>query len=146
MHGAWLFCGIRDLSRQGSNPCLLHWQASSLPLSHQGSPTLNFLTTYSRCSVHRHWIILPTKQVEGMDALLLFGGKKTMNQMLVMPNWSLVSAIKAQEFDLPMISSLTIKYELPVSLWLMVGTLGSYTPSFKSLLHHLVGLPWWLRW
>ena len=23
---------------QGSNPCLLHWQAGSLPLSHQGSP------------------------------------------------------------------------------------------------------------
>ena len=22
---------------QGSNPCLLHWQADSLPLSHQGS-------------------------------------------------------------------------------------------------------------
>ena len=23
---------------QGSNPCLLHWQTDSLPLSHQGSP------------------------------------------------------------------------------------------------------------
>ena len=23
---------------QGLNPCLLHWQADSLPLSHQGSP------------------------------------------------------------------------------------------------------------
>ena len=23
---------------QGSHPCLLHWQADSLPLSHQGSP------------------------------------------------------------------------------------------------------------
>ena len=23
---------------QGSNPCLLHWQVDSLPLSHQGSP------------------------------------------------------------------------------------------------------------
>ena len=29
-------CGI--LPDQGSNPCLLHWQADSLPLSHQGSP------------------------------------------------------------------------------------------------------------
>ena len=28
-------CGI--LLDQGSNPCLLHWQADSLPLSHQGS-------------------------------------------------------------------------------------------------------------
>ena len=26
---------------QGLNPCLLHWQADSLPLSHQGSPLRN---------------------------------------------------------------------------------------------------------
>ena len=31
-------CGI--FSNQGSNPCLLHWQADSLPLSHQGSPII----------------------------------------------------------------------------------------------------------
>ena len=29
-------CGI--FLDQGSNPCLLHWQVYSLPLSHQGSP------------------------------------------------------------------------------------------------------------
>ena len=33
-------CGI--CLRQGLNPCLLHWQADSLPLSHQGSPHSNF--------------------------------------------------------------------------------------------------------
>ena len=27
-----------DLSDPGIDPCLLHWQADSLPLSHQGSP------------------------------------------------------------------------------------------------------------
>ena len=27
---------------QGPNLCLLHWQAESLPLSHQGSPWSNF--------------------------------------------------------------------------------------------------------
>ena len=39
-------CGIfLDL---GSNPCLLHWQADSLPMSHQGSPkTCLFLTVYT---------------------------------------------------------------------------------------------------
>ena len=31
-------CGI--FPDQGLNPCLLHWQADSLPLSHQGSPAL----------------------------------------------------------------------------------------------------------
>ena len=34
-------CGI--FPHQGSNPCLLHWQADSLPLSHQGSPALDVL-------------------------------------------------------------------------------------------------------
>ena len=34
-------CGI--LRGQGSNPSLLHWQADSLPLSHQGSLTLGLL-------------------------------------------------------------------------------------------------------
>ena len=35
-------CGI--FPDQGSNPCLLHWQANSLPLSHQGSPEDTFLS------------------------------------------------------------------------------------------------------
>ena len=35
-------CGI--LPDQGSNLCLLHWQANSLPLSHQGNPSLQSLT------------------------------------------------------------------------------------------------------
>ena len=30
---------------QGSNPCLMHWQADSLPLSHQGSPVVSFFHT-----------------------------------------------------------------------------------------------------
>ena len=34
-------CGI--LPNQGSNPCLLHWQGDSLPLSHQGRPCLHFI-------------------------------------------------------------------------------------------------------
>ena len=32
---------------QGSNSCLLHWQADSLPLSHQGSPHCPFLIDLS---------------------------------------------------------------------------------------------------
>jgi len=34
-------CGI--FLDPGSNPCLLHWQADSLPLSHQGSPGSSFV-------------------------------------------------------------------------------------------------------
>ena len=35
-------CGI--FPDQGSNPCLLHWQADSQPLRHQGSPQGRFLS------------------------------------------------------------------------------------------------------
>ena len=39
-------CGIfPDL---GSNPCLLHWQADSQPLRHQGSPVLDILIFHPR--------------------------------------------------------------------------------------------------
>ena len=34
-------CGI--LLEQGSNPCLLHWQVDSLPLSQQGNSSTKFL-------------------------------------------------------------------------------------------------------
>ena len=34
-------CGI--FPDQGSNPCLLHWQADSQPLRHQGSPASLFI-------------------------------------------------------------------------------------------------------
>ena len=37
---------------QGSNPRLLHWQADSFPLSHQGSPLtgVHTLTSHTRCT------------------------------------------------------------------------------------------------
>ena len=39
---------------QGSNSCLLHWQADSLPLSHQGSPSekLTVFKQWGRVGVH----------------------------------------------------------------------------------------------
>ena len=45
----------RILLTQGSNLCLLHWLADSLPLSHQGSPHLihYFISTLSRYNLHR---------------------------------------------------------------------------------------------
>ena len=38
--GCSMACGV--LSGQGSNLCLLNWQADSSPLSHEGSPTADF--------------------------------------------------------------------------------------------------------
>ena len=44
--GAWTCCSVAYgiFPDQGSNPCLLHWQADSLP---QGSPSCPFLTCES---------------------------------------------------------------------------------------------------
>ena len=64
-------CGI--FLAQGLNPCLLHWQAASLPLSHQGSPALSFyLCQY--CTEQNHgaydrrspvlWILLVDKTTD----------------------------------------------------------------------------------
>ena len=36
---------------QGSNPSLFHWQANSLPLSHQGSPFPIFRKTFNHTSI-----------------------------------------------------------------------------------------------
>ena len=41
-------CGI--FLDRGSNPCLLHWQVDSLPLSHQGSPPIHL--SFSECSLN----------------------------------------------------------------------------------------------
>ena len=40
-HGCSMACRI--FLNQGSNPCPLHWQADSLPLSHQRSPRIKVL-------------------------------------------------------------------------------------------------------
>ena len=56
---------------RGSNPCLLHWQADSLPLSHQGSPfgdlfTKTFLEVeQSSCALLKINCKLPKHLQEG---------------------------------------------------------------------------------
>ena len=41
-HGPSCSAAHGILPDQGSNPCLLHWQADSQPLRHQGSPIIIF--------------------------------------------------------------------------------------------------------
>ena len=64
-------CGI--FLDQGSNPCPLHWQADSVPLSHQGSPshfllyfeTSNFTFPSCSSSICTAWAQkLPTHRAE----------------------------------------------------------------------------------
>ena len=44
-------CGV--FQDQGSNPCLLHWQVDSWPLSHEGSPVLQLLYPFTRWWISR---------------------------------------------------------------------------------------------
>ena len=44
----WVAFPFSRGSSQGSNLCLLHWQADSLPLSHQGSLQLSYRTAITR--------------------------------------------------------------------------------------------------
>ena len=87
---------------QGSNPRLLHWQAGSLPLSHQGSPLkgwINWLITFSRaCNKPNQlknkflnkalWIVIPTKSV-GMENPLMAHRLKYLPPMWETQVWSL---------------------------------------------------------
>ena len=47
-------CGI--FPDQGSNPCLLHWQADSQPLRHQGSPLETFLFVMAKDATGIWWV------------------------------------------------------------------------------------------
>ena len=42
---------------QESNPCLLHWQADSLPLNHQGSPVILVLICISLINDGEHFFL-----------------------------------------------------------------------------------------
>ena len=74
---------------QGSNPCLLHWQADSLPLSHLGSPPLSrSLSIYMHNLWDRgsHLLTLPVDIFPG----LLFPGLFLFSP-LGCPLWSLTT-------------------------------------------------------
>ena len=61
-------CGI--FPNQGSNPCLLHWQADSLPLSHQGSP-VQLLFSYLWLSKYFGHLM---RRVDSLEKTLMLGG------------------------------------------------------------------------
>ena len=56
---------------QGSKPCLLHWQADSLPLSHPGSPTAAHSTlSNGHCLKQKFFSVFLHVQVSGMTHVL----------------------------------------------------------------------------
>ena len=56
---------------QGSKPCLLHWQADSLPLSHLGSPTAAHSTlSNGHCLKQKFFSVFLHVQVSGMTHVL----------------------------------------------------------------------------
>ena len=52
-------CGI--FPHQGSNPCLLHWQADSQPLCHQGSPLFHLLRLNKNVAFSWKWTLLSSR-------------------------------------------------------------------------------------
>ena len=52
---------------QGSNLCLLHWQADSLPLSHQGSPHMNFRISFSISEKKKYLWNFDKDRIESVD-------------------------------------------------------------------------------
>ena len=67
----------------GSNPCLLHWQADSLPLSHKGSPSFillhlilymyNIFTVRTRMIWYRYFIVFPCQSHVKIQELVFNG-------------------------------------------------------------------------
>ena len=52
------------LPDQGSNLCLLHWQADSLPMSHWGSPKLSHFKLISFIDI---WLLYSVVFVSGIQ-------------------------------------------------------------------------------
>ena len=61
----------RIFLHQGSNPCLLNWEADSLPMSHQGNPiSLHSNTAHSNLSLL--WLSLEFREVTKFTIFLFF--------------------------------------------------------------------------
>ena len=76
---AYLLCSMWNLLEQGSNPCLLHWQVDSLPLSHQGSPTITLGAEGIRMNKTRN----TAKEVaRGGEGVLGAGGNKCLMDLV----------------------------------------------------------------
>ena len=73
-------CGI--LPDQGSNPCLLHWQADSQPLRHQGSPRC----LYFLCNIQE---IIAKSNV--MKLFPMFSSKSFIVLLLRLCLWSILN-------------------------------------------------------
>ena len=77
VHGLSFSLACSSIPDQGSNPCLLHWQVGSLPLSHQGSSLLVFfLFFFFRVFQFRNLWVPEVFQVlsAGLGGVCLGGG------------------------------------------------------------------------
>ena len=63
------FLSQRIFQTQGSNPGLLHWQADSLPLSHQRSPCLGFRWTQINLYFMNGWMLLGYREAHHLQRI-----------------------------------------------------------------------------
>ena len=90
----FLFQGI--FLTQGLNPCLFHWQADSLPLSHVRSPILKYVTCKFKCQT---WEFLWVQKLfqdtfcfyfqgdSGARSFICTLGTTTMNEIILSSFW-----------------------------------------------------------
>ena len=92
-------CGI--ISDQRSNPCLLHWQADSLPLSHHGSPYVAFIfchhnsaPRFSSVQLFNHVLLFVTPWTAARQASLSITTSQSLLKLMsvesVMPSNHLI--------------------------------------------------------
>ena len=68
---------------QGSNLCLLHWQADSSLLSHQGSPLANWSDCLQNRTIWRRWCVF-------MDAQNASAGSHTAVEPPTLTSWEII--------------------------------------------------------
>ena len=70
-HGLCCSGVCRIFLHQGSNPCLLNWEADSLPLSHQGNPISSHSNT-AHLNLSLLWLSLEFREVTKFTIFLFF--------------------------------------------------------------------------
>ena len=91
---AELLHSMRDFPSQGSKPCLLHWQADSLPLSLQGSPLSLFFPEKVFFSLHFSMIIFWIQN----SRLVVFLGF-SFNTLNILHHSLLAHMVSEENFD-----------------------------------------------
>ena len=148
-------CGI--FLDQGSNPCLLHWQADSLPLSHQGSSQGSFFflivllysvelvsaVQQSESAIYIHlsslfWISCPFRSPESIEFPVLYSWFSLVIYFIRSLN-SIYMSISTSQFLPPGPFPLGVCiFVLHICVSTSALQIGSCVPFFRFHIHKLI--------